>query len=215
MLLAMETYLRQGQRQLRRLALDPRVQLGVRTAAYGTGGLLLSAASLGNFAQPLAMGAVCGVTGWRALVMGLGAVLGYWVFWGMAGVQAMVWAALGTLLALFGGKRKEIEEMPLLLPAAAALAIAVTGLLFQILWQEDTPLRVYLLRIGVAALSTLLARLGVYFAVLRIPRIFGPVFSVRRKNPPRACADVLRQNSKIHTQPGTLKSSKNGQGIVR
>lgn len=158
MLLAMETYLRQGQRQLRRLALDPRVQLGVRTAAYGTGGLLLSAASLGNFAQPLAMGAVCGVTGWRALVMGLGAVLGYWVFWGMAGVQAMVWAALGTLLALFGGKRKEIEEMPLLLPAAAALAIAVTGLLFQILWQEDTPLRVYLLRIGVAALSTLLAR---------------------------------------------------------
>lgn len=158
MMLAMENYLRQGQRELRRLALDPKVQLGVRTAAYGTGGLLLSAASLGGFAQPIAMGAVCGLTGWRALVLGLGAMLGYWVFWGLAGIPGMVWAALGTILALFAGKRKEAEEMPLLIPAAAALAIAVTGLLFQILWQDDTPLRVYLLRIAVAALSALLAR---------------------------------------------------------
>ena len=158
MMLAMETYLRQGQRELRRLALDPKVQLGARAAAYGTGGLLLSAASLGGFAQPIAMGAICGVTGWRALVMGLGAVLGYWVFWGQAGVQAMVWAALGTILALFAGKRKETEEMPLLIPAAAALLISVTGLLFQIVWQDDTPLRVYLLRIAVAAGAALLAR---------------------------------------------------------
>ena len=158
MMLTMEAYLRQGKRELRRLALDPRVQLGVRTAAYGTGGLLLSAASLGGFAQPIAMGTICAVTGWRALVMGLGAALGSRIFWGDAGMQSMVWAVLGTLLALFTGKRKETEEFPLLLPAAAALLISVTGLLFQILWQDDTPLRVYLLRIAVAVGSAGLAR---------------------------------------------------------
>lgn len=158
MLLAMETYLRQAKRELRHLALDPRVQLGARAAACGVGGLLLAAASLGGFAQPIAMGAVCGVTGWRALLMGLGAVLGYRIFWGDTGVQAMVWAALGTGLALFAGKRRESDQLPLLIPAAAALLTSVTGLLFQVLWQDDTPLRVYLLRIVVAGASALLAR---------------------------------------------------------
>ena len=119
MMLTMEAYLRQGKRELRRLALDTRVQNLLRVAAYGTGGLALSGAALGGFAQPVAMGVICGVTGWRALVMGLGAVLGSWLFWGSSGLQSMVWSVLGTLLALFEGKRTETEEMPLLIPAAA------------------------------------------------------------------------------------------------
>lgn len=158
MMLTMEAYLRQGKRELRRLALDPRVQWGVRTAAYGTGGLLLSAASLGGFAQPIAMGVICAVTGWRALVMGLGAILGSGLFWKESAAQSMVWGMLGILLALFAGKREETKGYPLLMSAAAALMIAVSGLAFQILWPDDTPLRVYLLRIAVAAGSTSLAQ---------------------------------------------------------
>ena len=158
MMLTMEAYLRQGKRELRRLALEPKVQLGARVAGWSAAGVLLSAASLGGFPMTLAMGAVCAVTGWRALVMGAGAGLGSWVFWGEEGSQTMVLAFLAMLLALFAGKRRETEDFPLLIPAAAALLTAVTGLMYQILWQDDTPLRVYLLRIVLAALAAGLAR---------------------------------------------------------
>ena len=156
MMLTVEAYLRQGKRELRRLALDPRVQRGAKFAGWAAGGLVLSGANLQGFPIPLAMGALCAVTGWRALVMGLGAIGGSWLFWESA--QGILWAVLGTFLALFLGKRQETQDFPLVLPAAAALVISATGLVFQILGQEDVPLRIYLLRIGIAALSAGLSR---------------------------------------------------------
>lgn len=158
MMLTVEAYLRRGQRELRRLTLNPRVQLGMQLAAWGAAGFFLSAARLGGFPLPIAMGAVCAAMGWRAVVMGLGAALGYGIFWGAGSFQPLVWSGLGTILALFGGKRQETTDFPLLMPAAAALVTAVTGLGFQILWQDDTPLRIYLLRTALAGLCAGLAR---------------------------------------------------------
>ena len=156
MMVSMETYLRRGQRQLKRWAMDPGVQTVGRLVAYCGSGFLFSAASLGNAAQPLSMGLICAVTGWRALVIALGSMLGYRVFWGDAGVQGMIWAAAGCLLTLLLGKQKEAKEQPLLIPAVAALLVAVIGLSFQVLWEDDTPLLTYGLRIGLAAGAALL-----------------------------------------------------------
>lgn len=154
MMASMETYLRKGQRQVQRWLTDPNIRTGLQILAWTGGGFFLSAASLSNSPQPLAMGLICAVTGWRAVVTSLGSMLGYAVFWGSAGAQGIFWAALGTLAALFLGKRKETAEMPLLMCAMSAFLVSASGLAFQIIWQDDTPIPVYLLRIVLAALST-------------------------------------------------------------
>ena len=152
----METYLRRGRRSLQRLALDPRVRNTGMVLAYGGSGFLLSAASLGNYPQPLAMGLISAATGWRALVMSLGAMAGYPTFWGSAGNQGIVWSAAGGLLALLLGKREETREQPLMLPALAAFLTAVAGLVFQIVLKDDTPVVIYFLRIGLTFLTGVL-----------------------------------------------------------
>ena len=156
MMASMETYLRQGRRRLQRWALEPRVQTLGKILAYGGSGFLLSAASLNGFPQPIAMGLICGGIGWQAVCMCLGSVLGCGVFWGMAGLQAMVWSLTGGLMALLMGNREEIKTRPLLLPALAGVMVAVTGLVFLLGWQDDTPVLQYFLRVSVAPASVLL-----------------------------------------------------------
>ena len=151
MMASMEMYLQQGRRQLQRWALDPRIQTGAKLLACGTGGFLLSAASLHNAPQPLVLGLICGTAGWQTLAAVLGSMLGYRVFWGAAGVQGMVWAAAGGLLMLLLGKWKQAQEYPGLTCALAAFLVAAVGLSFQVLWRDDTPLLVYFLRIALAA----------------------------------------------------------------
>ena len=106
MMASVETYLQKGRIQLRRLAVEPRVRAGAAVAGYALAGFFLSAAALSNAAMPIAMGLISAMTGWRTLVMALGSVAGCWVFWGEAGYQAMVWAALGCLTGLFLGKKR-------------------------------------------------------------------------------------------------------------
>lgn len=154
MMTSMETYLRHGRRQLQRWMLDPKIRTGAVIFAFGGGGFLLSAASLSNHAQPLAMGCVCALAGWQAVVMSLGAMAGYLTFWGQAGLQGIVWAVTGCLLALLLGKRKELEEQPLLLSAIASVLVAVSGVVFRFFMEDDTPFLVYFLRIFLAAGAT-------------------------------------------------------------
>lgn len=158
----METYLRRGQRGLQRVMLNPRVRSTGAVLAYGGGGFLFSAASLGNFAQPLAMGLITAATGWRALVICLGALAGYPFFWGQAGNQGVVWSAAGALLALLLGKREESQDQPLMIPALAAVLTAVTGLTFQLMLKQGVPVMVFFLRVALtffcSALFTQAAR---------------------------------------------------------
>ena len=151
-----ETYLRQGRRTLERLALEPGIRAVLMTLFYGGSGFLLSAVSLGSAPQPMAMGMICGATGWRALLMTLGAVVGYPVFWGRAGEQGILWAASGGLLALLVGKREESRDQPLMIPAIAAFLTAITGLSFQVFLRDRTAVPMYALRIAVTGLTAIL-----------------------------------------------------------
>ena len=95
-----QTILRRGRRSLQRMALDPKARSAGLVLFFGGSGFLLSAAGLTGWPQPLAMGMICATTGWRALVMSLGAMVGYPVFWGSGGNLGIVWSAAGGLLAL-------------------------------------------------------------------------------------------------------------------
>ena len=154
MMTSMETYLRHGRRQLQKLMCNPAFRTWGVIAAYGGGGFLLSAASLSSRAQPLAMACICALTGWQAAVAALGAAVGYPVFWGRAGLQGIAWSAAGLLLALLLGRRRELEEQPLLLPIAAAAVAAVAGLTFRFFLREDTAFPIYVLRTALAAGAT-------------------------------------------------------------
>lgn len=156
MMASMETYLRKGQRQLRRWLEEPGVRTALKIGAYGGSGFFLSAAALRGVCQPLAMGLVCAMTGWRALVVCLGSILGFAVFWGAAGLQGIVWSALGAAATLFTGKSRETHQQSLIMPVLAAFLVSAAGLGFQIWGRDDPHLSIYLLRIAAAALSTLL-----------------------------------------------------------
>ena len=151
-----ETYLRRGRRTLERLALEPGMRAVLMTLFYGGSGFALSAVSLGSAPQPVAMGMICGLAGWRALLVMLGAIVGYPVFWGRAGEQGILWAASGGLLALLVGKRQESRDQPLMIPAIASFLTAITGLCFQVFLHDRTPVPLYALRIAVTGLTAVL-----------------------------------------------------------
>ena len=134
-----ETYLRRGQRSLERAALSPGVRRTAVAAACTGGGFLLSAIGLRDFPQPVVMGLICSAAGWRALLLTLGAMLGYPSFWGSAGMQGIVWAASAGLLAILTGRRQEARDQPLMLPVVGAFLTVVTGLTFRLVLKEAVP----------------------------------------------------------------------------
>lgn len=154
MMVSIESYVRRGRGILRRLAVDPRARLAGKIGAYFAGGLVLSAASLAASAQPLVMGLLLAMSGWQAAVLTLGGCAGYLLFWGKAAVQALVWLGAGLPVALILNRRKITEDVPLLMPAIAALVISASGLAFQIFLEDTTPVGVYLLRVLLAAATT-------------------------------------------------------------
>ena len=148
-----ETYVRRGQIQLRRWALDPRIHTAVRGAAYFLTGFAFSAGALGHRYLPLSLAWVCACGGWPAILSAAGGALGYRLFWG-ADIQPLVWLGAGLIASLLLGDRRISRDTPLLLPAVAGLLIASSGVLFQTLGMEDTPIALYLIRVGLAAGAT-------------------------------------------------------------
>ena len=161
MMVSLGVYVRRGQRIMKRWLLDPRIHILAQTVAYLLAGFVAGAASLGNRLQPLALGLLCASSGWPALLLGMGSITGYLVFWGSVGAQGVAWIMVGVLVATLLGGKQILQTMPLLMPAISSLIVAGTGLVFQLLWQDTTPIAVYLLRVVLAGIST-----GLFSAVL-------------------------------------------------
>lgn len=151
MMIPLQSYVRRGKHKLRDLALNPRVQLYARVAAHFLAGFGLSAASLNNGPLPLSMGLVCACTGWSAVLVAAGSALGYFIFWGAAGQQGILWILAGLLLALCLGEQRITIQTPLLLPALAGLIVSASGLVFQTWFGDTTSIGAYLVRIGIGA----------------------------------------------------------------
>lgn len=159
MIMMVSTYLRRWRRMLQRLTAASSMQKLLQMAGTALMGFCLSAASLGNAPQPFCMAVLCaGLPGWQPLVYALGGVVGYWLFWGNAGLQGIAWIAAAMPVCVMLGQKKASSQNELLQPAMAALILATSGVLFQ-LWQgDDTPIVMYVLRVGLAFGSTWLVR---------------------------------------------------------
>jgi len=152
-MITVQSYVRRGRHTLRRWAVDPRIHTSIRGLGYFLAGFTFSAASLGQGLLPLSLALVCACGGWPALLSALGGALGYRVFWGME-QQPLLWLAVGLCVALMLGQRRISRDTPLLLPAVAGLIVASSGVLFQTLGMEDTPIALYLIRVGLASGAT-------------------------------------------------------------
>ena len=159
MMTTIETYVRRGQGSLRKWAVSPGFRQTAELGLCALSGTALSAASLAGVPQPLAMGLVCALSGFRALAAALGGAVGYWFFWGAAGIQGIWWLGFGLAAALALGKRRILDESPLLMMSLAGLIVSATGLGFQ-LWRADgATIPQYLLRIALGAGSAKLFEL--------------------------------------------------------
>lgn len=156
MMISLQSYMRKGKFFLRRMAMDPRLHRGSQAAIYLLTGFALSAASLGDYCLPLAMGFACACTGWSAVLAAAGGGIGYWLFWGARGYIGIFWLAAALPAALLLTNRRLLRQAPLLLPAVAGLIVAFSGVIFQISFQDTTPIPVYLLRTALGSGSALL-----------------------------------------------------------
>ena len=154
MMVTIETYARRWRGAAKKLVVNPAARMLAKVAADFSCGFLLSAASLAQQCQPLAMGLLCAFTGWQALVMALGAGAGYLLFWGTAGYQGLLWLGLALPVALILGRRQIVHESVFLMSAIGALIVSASGLFFQIYMEDTTGVAVYLLRIVLGAVST-------------------------------------------------------------
>ena len=151
MMTTIRSYVRQSRRILYRLQTDTRLHTAVQVLLHLLTGFFLSAASLGNLPQSFTLGLVCASTGWPAALIALGGCLGYPVFWGSAGVQGIVWLAAGLGLSCLA--QRSTVRMKTLIPLGASLIAAASGLLFQVRFDDATPILIYLLRIALAGAS--------------------------------------------------------------
>ncbi len=154
MMATISTGFRSAGLTVKKWSTDPRVHAAVRVGLHLLAGFSLAAASLSHHALPLAAGAVCGLGGWQAALVALGSAAGYMTYWGQEGIMGVVWVAAALAAALAVGDRQITKATPLLLPAIAGLIAAGSGLGFQILLEDATPIGIYFLRIALAAATT-------------------------------------------------------------
>ena len=130
-----------------------------RLGIWFAGSFALAAGSIDGCFQPLALGLLCaGRGGAGAAAAALGGTMGYLWFWGGAGWQAVVWMTAGLAVSLLLGDRGISSRQKLLLPACAAVIVAGGGVLFLFRYGDETPVPVYLVRVGLSLASTLVFR---------------------------------------------------------
>ena len=112
MMVSLGIYVRRGQRILKRWLADPRLHTLAQCALALSIGFVMSAASLANRCQPLALGMLCATSGWMSVLTAAGSITGYLVFWGSAGAQGVVWIMAGVLAATILGDRPILTVFP-------------------------------------------------------------------------------------------------------
>ena len=146
----LHSYMRRARHFIRRLVLDHRVITAARIAGYILVGFLLSAASIAHRMLPIAMGFLWACSGPVAVLAALGGAVGYILFWGSAGYQGVAWMAVSLPCVLFLSTNRVTKEAPLLKTATAGLVVAATGVVYQVLLGDMTPIPIYLLRVAFA-----------------------------------------------------------------
>lgn len=147
--------IRSGMTKLAETLSEPGKSCFLRGVGWALSGFLLSAGALGRTFQPLAMGLLCAAPpGWGAVLMALGGMAGYPVFWGRLGLQGSAWMAFALPVALLLGDRGITRRQKTLLPAIGALIVSGTGVLFQARFGDTTPVPVFLLRVVTGVLVT-------------------------------------------------------------
>lgn len=154
MMMSLQSYVRQSGYTLKKWAVDPTVHRVGRILAHILVGFGCSAASLGQHPMPLTMGLVLALRGWSAGLVALGGSLGYWVFWGSAGKQPVLWLLCAVGIALILGERPVSLVLRRVLPAAACLIISVFGVVFQLGYADATPVHIYILRVLLGGSTT-------------------------------------------------------------
>ena len=135
-------------------------RLALGLGLWFAGGFALAAASVEGSFQPVALALVCASQGgWRAAAAAAGGALGYLWFWGAAARQGLLWLALGLAVSLLLGDRGISRRQSLMLPACAALVVSGSGVLMLVRFSDQTPVSVYLLRVGLALGATMIFRL--------------------------------------------------------
>lgn len=155
-MIMLDTYVQKGRSRVKGWLADTRVRMGLHIGGHILAGLVLAAAALADRCQPLVMGLIVTAAGWQALLLAVGGALGYLLFWGGAGVQGVWWCAAALAIALAAAQWPQAKRTPLLLPAAAALAVAATGLTFQLWLGDGPPVPGYLLRVALAGAAVYL-----------------------------------------------------------
>ena len=134
-------------------------RLALSLGLWFSGGFCLAAASIGRNFQPLATALVCASRGgWQSVAAALGGALGYLWFWGAGGLQGILWMILGLAVSLCLGDRGISRRQSLMLPACAALVVSGSGVLMLFRFSDQTPVSIYLLRVGLALGATLVLR---------------------------------------------------------
>ena len=151
MMTLLSGYLCRWQQTVDRITSDPELRSLLYSLGAFAAGLCLSAASLAGTLQPFCLSVLCaGLPGWLPMWYALGSALGYWLFWGMKGLQGVLWIAASLPVCVLVARQRRLERVELLLPSFAALIVAACGVIFQTWRGEDTPIAVYLLRVGLS-----------------------------------------------------------------
>ncbi len=148
MMMVLSSLVRRWHRILRRCLRQAEIKTPLGMLGCFGLGFIFSAASLKNSIQPFAMAVLCaGLSGWMPVPFALGSGLGYWLLWGESGAQGLVWVAASLPVCVLLAEKRTVR---LLQPALAALIVAVSGIVFQLWFQQDLPLGEYLVQILLA-----------------------------------------------------------------
>ena len=156
----MDIFTGQGKRFLQRLSAHPQIYAILGGCGYFLAGFCLSAASLNQHFLPLSVGLICACTGVSSLLAAVGSIWGYLVFWNA--LQPVAWCGIALLLSAVLGDKRICRALPLLMPMAAAFAVAVSGVFFQLSGEDAPPIVIYILRVLLAGVTC-----GLFTRVLR------------------------------------------------